>query len=130
MSAVVNRAGKIRSLDKPAEPSQEVTEDRIEDKGFMARLLMGILRDVASLLRRREVTVTDFEDVEVDSSGSTKYRFPHGFKGRVRWWPCGFRDALDSLGANLSEDADTDDNTLVLVSWARGTVDVRVEKAG
>ena len=128
MSAIVGSNGNVRQLDRQAEPDEQVTPEHVEDKERMARLLMRILRDLALLKRRFWPERMDFEDRAVDNTGTTLYRFSHGFGGRVRWWPVGWKDG--ALCANLVEDPSTDDSTLVLVSYEAGTVTVRVEAAG
>lgn len=95
----------------------------------MSRIVQGLLNDVATLKRAWTPRRIDFEDVAVDGTGSTLYRFPHGFGGRVRWWVVDWSGAASVAGLMRDEDA-TDDNTLVLVSWIAGTVTVRVEEAG
>ncbi len=126
MAAKITSDGRIYLLDRPAEPDEMVTEEDAGDRGKLARLLMRILRDLAAIKRRFFPRRVDFEDVSVDATGSTKYRLTHGFDARVRWWP------VDIYGDNalLRRHADTDANTLVLVSDAATVVTIRVEVAG
>lgn len=120
--------GKIRQLDGLAGPDEQVTPDQIEDKERAARLLMQILKDVASLKRRFWPKRMTFESKAVDATGTTKYRFKHGINARVRWWPVDWSGA--SAGPQLARHEDSDSNTLVLVSYASGTVALRIEEAG
>lgn len=127
MSAIVPAHGDIRQLDRHAEPDEQVTPADVQDPERVSRLLMRILRDLAALKRRWWPLRVDVEDREVDATGTTKYRYPHGFGGRVRWWVVGWSGAA---GPQLAEHDDTDDMTLVLVSYVAGTVTLRIEEAG
>ncbi len=130
MSAVVPSNGKLRQLDSPAVPDEQITPDQVTDTDRIARLFMRILKDVAGLKRRYWPDRLDFEDVAVDATGTTLYRFPHGLGGRVRWWPVDWQGSLLTYNPALARDPSTDDNTLVLVSYAAGIVTVRIEAAG
>ncbi len=129
MTARLTRSDEVVQLDRPAEPPENVTEEDVQDAGKVARLLMRLLRDVTGLKRRFWPRAIDFEDRDVDDTGTTKYRFTHNFGGRVRWWVV---DAVDTSGgpAYLARHADTDNDTLVLVSFALSRVTIRVEEAG
>lgn len=128
MSAVAPKYGPVRRLDRASEPDERVTVDDLKSPDYLARLLMRILRELADLRRRWWPKRIDVEDRDVDGTGSTKYRFPHGFGGRVRWWVVDWSGA--SSVAGLMRHSDSDNNTLVLVSWVAGTVTVRIEEAG
>ena len=128
MSAIIPLNGKVRQLDRRAEPDELVTEDQARDPKRVARLLAQLLRDVASLKRRFWARHIDFEDRTVDATGTTPYRFPHGFNGRVRWSVVDWVSASD--GPRMARDTTSDANTLVLVSYEAGTVTIRVEEAG
>jgi hypothetical protein len=127
MAARIDSAGNIYQLDRQAEPDERVTEEDVKDADKLARLLMRVLKDLASIKRRFFPRRVDFEDTAVDGSGVTKYRFPHGLNARVRWWPV---DVTGSSVAALRRHADTDLNTLVLLSDSACTVTIRVEAAG
>lgn len=127
MSAIVDKAGKTRQLDRPAEPSEQVTVEQVADPPTLVRLLMRLLREVAFGNRRWFPQRVDHEDRVVDATGTTKYRFPHGFGGRVRWFPVDWQGAA---GHGLARHDDSDTNTLVLVSYVAGTVTLRIEAAG
>lgn len=127
MSAIVPIVGVLRKLDRPAEPNDQITPDNVQDPDKLSRLIMGIARDVAGLKRRFAPRHIDFEDRTVDATGTTKYRFDHGFTGRVRWWPV---DWTGAAAPALSSDPDTKEGSLVLISYVEGTVSVRVEEAG
>lgn len=128
MSAVIKTDASIRQLDKPSEPQAQVTEEQVTDPKRLSRILMSILRDVAQLKRRWWPSFLDFEDTTVDGTGTTKYRFPHRFKNRVRWWPVDWTGA--TAGPRLVRHSDTDSDTLVLVSYTAGTLTLRIEEAG
>ena len=127
MSAIVPAVGDVRQLDGPSEPDEQVLPADVQDGERMSRLMMRVLRDLAGLRRRWWPMRIDVEDRAVDGTGATKYRFPHGLGGRVRWWPVQW---AGSGPCALSQHADTDDKTLVLVSYEAGTVTLRIEAAG
>lgn len=128
MSAIVPAAGTTRQLDKQAEPERQLTPDQWTEATTMTRIVMGLLRDVARLKRRFWPDWVEHEDKVFDATGTTVYRLPHGFGGRVRWWVTDWSGA--TAGARLVRHSTTDDNTLCLVSYTAGTGTVRVEKAG
>ncbi len=128
MRAIVTSDGKTRQLDRQAEPEEQVTPEQVQDPERLARGLMGMLRELAKLRRRFHPRRIDFEDRAVDATGTTKYRFPHTFGGRVRWSVVGWKSA--SAGPQLVEHSDTSSTMLVLVSYVAGTATVRVEEAG
>lgn len=128
MSANFPAVGEPRQLDRRAEPDEQITEQQAKDSGRVARLLMTLLRDVVTLKRRWWPRRYDFEDRLVDDTGTTKYRFHHGFNGRVRWWVVDWSNA--STNSQLIRHADSDNNTLVLVSNEIGKVTIRIEEAG
>ena len=107
-----------------------ITEEDVKDTTRLARVIVRILKDVAALKRRFAPRCIDFEDRAVDNTYTTKYRLHHGFGGRVRWWVVDWRPSGGTFAFDLSRHADTDENTLVLVSGAAGSVTVRVEEAG
>ena len=126
VSAVVSSSGGVRQLDLRPEPEEQITEEQAKDPARLARVLMKIIRDLSGMRRRWWPRYVDHEDLVVDGTGTTKYRLPHEFGGRVRWWPVDWSDS--AAGPRLKRHADTDSNTLVLVSYTAGTVTVRVEE--
>lgn len=135
-SAIVPRApGKIRQLDTKREPDELITSDQLEDKPRVARWLTQILRDLETLKRRWAPRRIDHEDVEVDATGgdgidATKFRFAHGFVGRVRWWIVDWQGSAAPFLVRHDGIDGTDKNTLVLRSYVAGTVSIRIEEAG
>lgn len=127
MSANIKNDSSVKQLDRRAEPDEQVTEEQVKDSSRLGRLLMTMLRDIALLKRRWAPRRMDFEDVVVDGTATTKYRLTHKFGGRVRWWPV---DWLYPSASGLAKHSDTDNDTLVLVSYVAGTVTIRVEEAG
>lgn len=128
MSAIVPAVGPLRTLDQPAEPDEQITPDQVEDTSRMARLLMRIVRDVARLRRRWAPRFIEFEGRVVDATGTTAYRFAHGFgNARVRYWVVQWSGAA---AHNLRYSTASDANTLVLTSTSAGTATVRVEEGG
>ncbi len=127
MSAAVLPNGTILQLDSHAEPNEQVEPGDVTEPTRLVRLLMRILRDVALLRRRWWPLSVDHRDRVVDATGTLVHRFPHGFGGRVNWWPV---DWTGAAGPQLARHASTDENTLVLVSYVAGTVTLHVEAAG
>jgi hypothetical protein len=138
MSAVIDRNGTVRQLDRRAEPDEQVTPDQVANIGRMARLLMRMLKDLALLKRRFFPKRIDHQDRDVDDSGTVKHRFAHNMGGRVRWWvtdvtsltPVTIGLSTVYIPPALVQHSDTDDNTLVLVSYVASTLTLRIEEAG
>lgn len=128
MSAIFPKNGKMRQLDRRPEPDEPVTDKDVQDPKYLARLLFRMLQELARLKRRWWPKHFDYEEQEVDATGTTKHRFVHGLNQRVRWWPVEWKDATG--GPQLVQHVDTDDHTLVLVSYTAGTLTLRVEEAG
>jgi hypothetical protein len=128
MSANIPKNGRPRQLDRAGDAEEQITPEQAQDFERLSRLLTGILKDIASLKRRFWPQRIDFEDIDIDNTGTTLYRFPHGLGGPVRWWPVDWAGA--AAGPQLVRDASTDANTLVLVSYEAGTLTLRVEEAG
>lgn len=127
--AKISASGAVKQLDGKAQPDQIVTESDVQQPRKLARLLSDLLKDIAALKRRAYPRRIDFEDIVVDATGVTAIPMRHGFNGRVRWWPVDWR-AVGTSGPQLNRGSATDANTLVLVSYAAGTVTIRVEEAG
>jgi hypothetical protein len=128
MSAVFPTSGNVRQLDRSSQPDDQVTEEQVQDPKQLARLVQDHRKAVAALKRRWQPIFVEHEDVSVDGTGTTKYRFPHKLGKRVRWWPVDWADA--TAGPRLVKDDDTDEDTLVLVSYTAGTLTLRIEEAG
>lgn len=127
MSAIVDVSG-VRQLDRQSQPSEQITEEQAKEPARVARLLMALLQDVATLKRRWWPRAIVHRDRVVDSTGTTVYRFPHNFDGRVEWWPVDWTAA--TAGPRLVRHSSTDNNTLALVSYTAGTLTLRVQEAG
>jgi hypothetical protein len=127
LSALVE-GGRIRQLDRRAEPPDHITEEQVTDPPRLARMLMTLFRDLASLQRRWHPDSITHRDRLVDGSGTVVHDFPHGFAGRVHW------SVVDWTGASgapaLVRHASSDDNTLRLVSYEAGIVTLRIEQGG
>lgn len=129
MSANIDSDGRVRQLDRRAEPDEQVQEDEVKDPPRLVRLIMRMLRDIALLKRRWRPRRIDFEDVRVTGGGGDTFRFAHGFGGRVRWWVVDWQ-STSAEPPGFDRDVSSDDNTLALVSYAAGIVTIRVEEAG
>lgn len=128
MSAVYPKDSKVRQLDRPAQPDEQITEEQVADPKRLSRLLNDLRTDTNAQKRRWQPSFIEHEDVAVNGTGTTKYRFPHKLGMRVRWWPVDWTGA--TAGPRLVKHADTDADTLVLVSYTSGTLTLRIEKAG
>lgn len=128
MSAVIDSEGTVRQLDRRPEPDEQVTVEQAQDPMRLSRLLMAILRELATLRRRWMPRHLDFEGREVADDGTTLYRFAHFFGGGVRWWAIDWTS--DDGGVDIVRDPATDNDTLVLRSYCTGTITLRVEEAG
>lgn len=129
MSAAVISAqtGKVRQLDRPAESDERATPDQMKDPDLVSQLFLRILRNVSRLLRRWNPRRLDIEDMLLDATGTTLFRFEHKFGGRVRFW------VVDWVGAsppNLIRDAATTKDVLVVTSSSSGYATIRIEEAG
>ncbi len=130
MSAIIPANGaKIRQLDRQAEPDEQVRPEDVKDADKLARTVMRLLRDVARLKRRFWPDYIEHEDVSFDGSGTTVYRLPHGFGGRVRWWVVDVYGSAYGV-ALVKDEASTDDNTLCLVSNETCIATIRIQRAG
>jgi hypothetical protein len=123
--AVVNADGGVRQLDAKAEAPIVITAEDAADKEKLARLLQQALRDLAELRRRHSPKWLDFEDVTL-STGD--YEFPHGFRGRVRWWVVDWLPDASADPVALERSADSTADTLVLSSFCDGVATIRVEE--
>ncbi len=130
MSAIVRTSGAPRQLDLPASPDETVAEEEVTRPPMLVRRLEGILRDIAGITRRYRPERVDFEDFTVDATGTTANRFPHGLRGRVRWWVVDWIPASAGTRPNLWRDDATREGVLVLLSGAEGVLTLRVEEAG
>jgi hypothetical protein len=123
--AVVNADGGVRQLDARADAPICITAEDVKDAEKLARLLQQALRENAEMRRRHVPVWRDFEDVEI-ASGS--YSFPHGFRGRVRWWIADWRPGTPGDALVIERSEDTTNDTLILLSDCSGTVTVRIEE--
>ena len=128
MSAIVGLTNVVRQLDSSVQQDEVVTPADAADATKLSRLFTRLLSDVADLRRRFAPRWVEFEDRVVDATGTTLYRFSHNFDGRARWWVVDWSGATTE--PRLVRQPTSDNNTLVLVSYAAGTVTLRVEAAG
>lgn len=122
--------GNVVQLDGKASPDEVATAADVADPEKLARMVTALRRDVAELKRRWNPRKTYFRDQVVTASTTTKIRLEHGFGGRVNFWPCDWKPTVAGTEARIERHGDSDDNTLVVVSNAAGTVTVLVEAAG
>ncbi len=128
MSANVDyTTGAVARLDRVAGNPAPITERDAEDSSFLARTLVGLLRDTARLTGLWRPRRVDFTRVVLDDTGTTLFRLEHRLGGAVRYWVVGWDGAAP---ANIRADAATTDDVLVLTSTSAGTATIRVEEAG
>lgn len=129
-SARVDSAGTVTQLGPRVVQQETFTAEDAEDPEKVARAINDLRAKEtkrSSDWRPREM---EFEDIVVTGDGVTKTPLAHGFGGRVRYWIVDV--APGSGGApDLERHADTDDNTLVLISWVNpATITILVREAG
>lgn len=128
MAARIEASGKVYPLDRPAEPDEIVSEEDASDTGKLARLLMRVLKDAASVKRRffpRRITFTN----RLVTSGDTM-RLHHKFGVAVEYWIVKWRPTTPGDAPLFDFSTDTTADTLVLDVGNSGTVSVRVESGG
>lgn len=132
---VLLQSGQFRKPSKLAIPSLEsrdVTDSVVSEPRRLAELLQKLVIVATALMGSRQSDFIDYEDFPVTgTTGSPeKYRFPHQFGARVRWYPVDWapdpKVAL-ATGPILRRHEDTTANVLVLESMASGTLTLRVE---
>lgn len=128
VSSIVEKSGKVRALEKAAEPDEQITPEQWQDVPRMTRLMTEVLRNLTSLLRRSWPQRVDHEDRAVDATGTVVHLFPHNFGGRVRWWVVDWTGA--TLPPVLIRHSSSTNDTLALTSGVAGTVTLRIEEAG
>lgn len=130
MSANIDAAGKVKPLERSIQPSEQITGEDAKDAVNVARAMMRILRDVAQLKRRWMPKRVDFEGVAVDKTGQKKFSLRHNLGGPVRWWVVDWETNEPLRPSPALIRVASDDTTLTLVSYAAGTVTLRIEEAG
>ena len=129
-AAIVQNDGVIRQLDTRAGEPIVVTSDDVKDVEKLARLLQQALRENAEIRRRWAPRELFFRDQAVTATNTTKIRLTHNFNGKVNWAVVRWDGSAAGSSYGIDEHADTDANTLVLVSSVAGTATIRVEEAG
>lgn len=125
-AALIDSDGVVRPLDGKAPARAVFTAEDAKDPEKVARLISGLLDDVAELRRRYAPRWVDFEDVAVDALGTT-FSLEHGFGGRVRWWVSGWQTS-GATGPDIREDTSaTTATAIALKSYNAGTATIRVE---
>lgn len=125
-SAVVTSDGKVTQLDGRASAAEALTEADVQDTSKLTRLLARILAELAALRRRFSPRRVDFEDVVVLDTG-VAIQLQHSFGARARWWVIGWQCPTNVTWILREDKVNTTTATLVLLSYAAGTVTIRVE---
>lgn len=126
----IDVTNKVFQLGPRAVADEVVTEQDVQDTAKLARLLCRVLSLIAALRRQWAPRRVDFEDIVVGAT-PTSHRLQHNFAGRVRWWVIDWiAGGAAAAPILLRDSANTDANTLVLLSSKAGTVSIRVEEAG
>ncbi len=128
-AARIDSNRKVWPLDGKSQPDQVVTEEDARDPAKVARLLGGLLNDVAGQKRQFTARRIDYEDQSAGGSGEA-ITLQHNFGGRVRWWVVDWTSGSAAAPILIKSATDTTDATLVLYSYQAGTVTIRVEAAG
>ena len=129
-AAIVENDGSVRQLDTRAGEQINVTSEDVKDVEKLARLLQQALRENAELRRRWAPRELYFRDQAVTATTTTKIRLTHNFGGKVNWTVARWDGSAAGASYGIDEHADTDANTLVLVSSVAGTATIRVWEAG
>jgi hypothetical protein len=129
-SAIVQSDGLVRQLDARAGEPIVVTSEDVKDAEKLARLLQQALRENAELRRRWAPRELYFRDQAVTATTATKIRLTHNFNGKVNWAVVRWDGNAAGSSYGIDEHADTDANTLVIVSSVAGTATIRVWEAG
>jgi hypothetical protein len=133
-AAIVEVSGQIRQLDKPATSEQRTVAKDVQDPETLARLIQQLRDEVATLKRAFAPKRLDFDRITTTgtSIAPETVRFPHGFNGRVRYWPIGWESsggvALDYI--ERTDTSGTDASTLVLYVYSAGVLSLRIEEVG
>lgn len=132
MSAVVTSTGVARSLDRIPESTAPLTEKDVQEPITLARLVLGLLRDVAKILGRWRPRTTDFEGIVSTGSAGTpvSVRLVHNFGTNVRWWVTDCQLAGVVVVPLVMRTAASDLNTLTLSIYYPATLSFHVEEAG
>lgn len=129
-AAYVDRGGTVKPLDGKAPARVTITAKDVADAETLAQILQDHEDRLATLEREWRPRKLFRRDLDVDNTGTTLYYVPHGFGGRVNWYVARWQPTAAGTEPGMSEDASSDDNTLVLVSGVEGTVTICVEAAG
>jgi hypothetical protein len=120
--------GEVRQLDTFSEPKEEITVEQLDDKPRVARVLMSILRSLATLLGRWSPRVVDFRDLVTtgDTVTPSRHSLNHKLGAPVNWW------LVKSSSAALAREAtsESNSNTLVIDVYGSSVLTVRIEEAG
>lgn len=131
-AAKVESDGAVTILDGRAEQDEAITAEDVKDAEKLARLLARALSSIAALKRAWVPRRVYFHDVSTSGTAGVpvSHHLEHGLGGRVNWWTVDW-DLYGDLEPILGrDDALTTDTTLVLTSYAAGTMTICVEAAG
>lgn len=127
-AARIDSAGNVTPLDGKAGARAVLTAEDAKDADKMARLVAGLLDDVAELRRRHAPRRIDFEDITTTSGGTV--RLHHGFGGPVVWWLVDYQIIGGAAAPVVQRDTtNSDSDTLVLLTYSTGITTIRVEAA-
>jgi hypothetical protein len=129
MAAIIRPNGQVRQLDRPPTLDEVITEADVQDPSKLARLLLRLVKDVTTMLRRFWPRRVEFEDWPVGTAGEI-VTLIHGFEARVRWYVVDWRSAGTDAPVLIQDTDATTPTKLVLASHVAGTATIRVEVAG
>lgn len=128
MAAIAPRKGGIRKLDREGQPPEHITPELVQDPKLMSRIITRLLDEVAGLQRRFHAASVEHEDVDLPSGGAA-VRLPHHIGAHTRFIVTSWSSPVSPV-PQLTIDASSDRNTLVLRSYVVGTATILVEQAG
>ncbi len=135
MSANVDyTTGAVTRLDRVAGNPAPITERDAEDSSFLARTLVGLLRETARLTGLWRPRRIDFTNIV--SAGTAmapeRVRLVHNLNSDVRWWAVDVRGPGSATVPMIIRDETSVDEltALTLAIYYEATFTIRVEEAG
>jgi len=130
--ANVEADGTVKQLDRRPGPDENISDEEVRDNSLLAKILLRIFRDVATLKRRWVPRRMDFRGIVSTGNASAPQtvRLAHGMGGPVVWWVV----RATALGAGslkfIEELSTSTEDRLDLSVMFEATLTIRVEEAG
>jgi hypothetical protein len=129
-AAYVRSDGTVIQLDGKRAPDAVITAQDVENAEKLARMVQDLARRIAVLERGWGPARLFFRDLAVTSTTTDVTRLEHGLGGLVNWSVVRWRPTTPGDAVTVAEHADTDEDTLCIVSGTEGVVSLLVELAG